>query len=140
MRFLLDVNALVAFGFLEHEFHQRVATWVSDVASTPATELLTCSITELGFVRVLSQALPYGSTVSQARSLLLRLKASDPVKFTFIPDQHDVSQLPSWVKTSKQITDGHLRRLANAHNGVLATLDAKIPRSFLIPPGECARP
>ena len=136
MRYLLDVNALVACGFLEHEFHQRVATWVSNVASAPATELLTCSITELGFVRVLSQASQYGSTVSQARSLLLNLKASKPVKFTFIPDQHDVSHLPIWVKTPKQITDGHLARLANAHNGVLATLDTKIPHAFLIPAGK----
>ncbi len=133
MRYLLDVSALVAFGFFEHEFHQRVSAWARDVTSAPETELLTSSITELGFVRVLSQTTQYGTTVSHARALLLQLKANEPVKFTFIPDQQDISQLPLWVKTPKQITDGHLARLANAHNSVLATLDTKIPRAFLIP-------
>jgi predicted nucleic acid-binding protein len=136
MRYLLDVNALVAFGFFEHEFHQRVATWARELASAHETELLTCSITELSFVRVLSQATQYGATVSHARALLLQLKANEPVKITFIADQHGISQLPLWVKTPKQITDGHLAKLANAHNGVLATLDTKISRSFLIPPGN----
>jgi hypothetical protein len=51
----------------------------------------------------------------------------------FIPDDHDVSQLPGWVKTPKQITDGHLAQLAKANGAMLATLDAGIPKAFLIP-------
>jgi predicted nucleic acid-binding protein len=136
MRYLLDVSALVAFGFHEHEFHPRMARWVRDLSGAPETEFLTCSITELGFVRVLSQTTQYGATVADARGLLLKLKANEPMRFAFIPDQHDVSQLPLWVRTPKQITDGHLVSLATAHNGVLATLDAKIPRAFLIPAGN----
>jgi hypothetical protein len=27
MTYLLDVNALVALGFLRHEFHRGIATW-----------------------------------------------------------------------------------------------------------------
>ena len=133
MRYLLDVSALVAFGFYEHEFHPRMASWARNLARAPETEFLTCSITELGFVRVLSQTTQYGTTVADARGLLLQLKANELIKLVFIPDQHDVAQLPLWVKTPKQITDGHLERLANAHNGLLATLDTKIPRAFLIP-------
>jgi hypothetical protein len=26
MKYLLDVNAIMALGFLQHEFHERVAT------------------------------------------------------------------------------------------------------------------
>ncbi len=133
MRYLLDVNALVAFGFHEHEFHPRMASWVGDLATKSETEFLTCSITELGFVRVLSQTPKYGATVADARAILLQLKATEPIKFAFIADQHDVSQLPSWVNTPKQVTDGHLERLANAHNAVLATLDTKIPSALVIP-------
>ena len=136
MRYLLDVSALVSFGFHEHEFHPRMARWVKDLSGTPETEFLTCSITELGFVRVLSQTTQYGATVADARGLLLKLKANEPMRFVFISDQHDVSQLPLWVRTPKQIADGHLVSLAAAHNGVLATLDAKIPRAFLIPTGN----
>jgi len=132
MTYLLDVNALVALGFMNHEFHQRVSAWIKshDLAGF---ELATCSITELGFVRVLVQAPAYGFTVAQARTLLLRLKAARSVHFTFIPDQNDVSDLPVWVKGAKQITDGHLSALATANGAVLATLDENIPRAFLIP-------
>ena len=130
MTYLLDVNALVALGLMNHEFHGRVASWV---ASKQSPELATCSITELGFVRVLAQAPAYGFTVAQARNLLLRLKEARTTRFTFIPDQHDVSHLPSWVRTPKQVTDGHLSTLARAHGAILATLDESIAGSYVIP-------
>ena len=127
--FLLDVNALVALGFIDHEFHDRVAKWVKAERFPP---LATCSITELGFVRVLSQTPVYGFTVTEARDVLLRLKKSTIVPFHFIPDGHDISHLPAWAKTAKQTTDGHLVRLAEAHEAELATLDQKIPGAYLI--------
>lgn len=130
MIYLLDVNALVALGFMNHEFHDRLATWVG---SQKASNLASCSITELGFVRVLSQAPAYGFTVAQARTLLLRLKRAPIAPLTFIPDEHDVSHLPAWVKSPKQITDGHLSKLASANAAVFATLDENIPGSYLIP-------
>jgi predicted nucleic acid-binding protein len=133
MRYLLDVNALVALGFLQHEFHQRVAHWVRALVLLGIPEIVTCSITELGFVRVLAQAPQYGFTVGHARTLLLRLKTEKTLKFTFIPDDHDVSHLAGWVKTARQTTDGHLAQLGKANGAILATLDARIPKVFLIP-------
>jgi len=133
MKYLLDVNVLVALGFLQHEFHERVASWVRTLASRGIPELVTCSITELGFVRVLVQAPQYGFTIAHARTLLLRLKTGNSPKFTFIPDDHDVSHIPAWVKTAKQTTDGHLVQLAKAKSAILATLDERIPGAFLIP-------
>ena len=130
MTYLLDVNALVALGFLHHEFHNRVAVWLQRQKFAP---LATCSITELGFVRVLSQAPAYGLTVAQARSALLRLKKADRLRFTFISDDHDISHLPAWVKTPKQTTDGHLVQLASDYGAGLATLDQKITGAYLIP-------
>ena len=130
MIYLLDVNALVALGFMQHEFHLRVAAWVRGKHNL---RLATCSITELGFVRVLTQAPAYGLTVQQARGLLVRLRLAESPRFTFIPDDHDISQLPLWVRSAKQITDGHLAQLATGNGAVLATLDSKIPGSFLIP-------
>jgi len=133
MKYLLDVNGLVALGFLQHEFHERVASWVHTLASRRDAELATCSITELGFIRVLAQAPQYGFTIANARILLLRLKTGNSPKFTFIPDDHDVSHIPSWVKTAKQTTVGHLVQLAKAKSSILTTLDEKIPGAFLIP-------
>src|ERR1700676_4630585 len=130
MIYLLDVNALVALGFINHEFHARVASWAQ---SNNSPQLASCSITELGFLRVLAQASAYGFTVAQARTLLLRLKAGRTSRLTFIPDDHDVSHLPGWVRAPKQITDGHLSKLASANAAVLATLDERIAGSYLIP-------
>jgi hypothetical protein len=87
----------------------------------------------LGFVRVLSQAPAYGFTVVQARTALLRLKRAKVLSFTFIADTHDISHLPTWVKTPKQTTDGHLVELARVNGAVLATLDEKVPGSYRIP-------
>ena len=133
MKYLLDVNVLVALGFLQHEFHERVASWVHTLASRGDPELATCSITELGFVRVLAQAPQYGFTIAHARTLLLRLKAGNSPKFNFFSDDHDVSHIPAWVKTAKQTTDGHLVQLARAKGSILATFDERIPGAFLIP-------
>jgi predicted nucleic acid-binding protein len=136
MRYLLEVNALVALGLLQHEFHQQVARWVKSLGSAGAAELGTCSITELGFVRVLAQAEQYGFNIAQARTLLLRMKAENILKFTLIADDHGVAQLPGWVKTAKQTTDGHLVQLAKANGAVLATLDTRIRGAFVIPTGK----
>jgi uncharacterized protein len=130
MKYLLDVNALVALGFMHHEFHGRMAAWMQAQQFPP---LATCSITELGFVRVLAQAPTYGFTIAQARTLLLRLKKAPSLEVTFISDTHDISHLPGWVKAPRQTTDGHLAQLASANGAVLATLDEKIPGAYLVP-------
>ena len=133
MRYLLDVNALVSLGVIEHQFHNRVSGWIDRVKGTSGIELLTCSITELGFVRILAQNMSYGFTVPTARALLLQMKAQHSTPFRFVSDAHDVSYLPAWVKSPKQLTDGHLLRLARRHDAELATLDRKIPGALLVP-------
>jgi predicted nucleic acid-binding protein len=130
MTYLLDVNALVALGLAHHEFHGRVAAWVQ---TAPRPTLATCAITELGFVRVLAQAPAYGLSVAQARALLLGMKKAEVLEFTFLSDDQDISQLPAWVKSPKQLTDGHLVKLASTSGASLATLDGRIPGAYLIP-------
>jgi predicted nucleic acid-binding protein len=127
---LLDINALLALGFHEHEFHQRVTQWAHRAAADDAT-FATCAITELGFLRVSLQSYYSGSTLLQAQKLLSLLKSSG--QFRFLVDDQDATQLPQWVKWPKQITDGHLATLAKKHGAILATLDEKIRGSYLIP-------
>lgn len=129
-RYLLDVSVLVAFGIVHHEFHDRVVAWVQ---AEQFSSLATFSITELGFVRVLSQTPTYGLDVERARMLLPRLKKTPGLAISFIDDDQDLSGLPAWVKTGRQTTDGHVVQLAKAHGAVLATLGAKIPGAFVIP-------
>jgi predicted nucleic acid-binding protein len=130
MRYLLDVNALIAYGYRKHGFHDRVGAWIR---SRKGDRFLTCSITELGFVCVLGNVRAYGMGVAQARSLLTELKAWSTLTLEFLPDGCDISHLPTWAKSPAQITDGHLVQLAIANDAALATLDAGIPGAFLIP-------
>lgn len=129
MIFLLDVNALLAMGVVDHEFHPRISAWLRKLG---AWQLATCSITEIGFVRLASQIPAYGFTVAQAQSALTKLKKASPGSFSFIADDQDALNLPSWVKSAKQITDGHLVALASAHGAKVATLDEGIPEAYLI--------
>jgi predicted nucleic acid-binding protein len=130
VKYLLDVNALLAFGIFHHVFHARVVAWTGRLRGA---ELLTCSISELGFVRVAAQAPAYGFTVAQAQTLLNGLKAQHNPLIKFVPDGIDTAQLPVWVRTPNQTTDGHLLQLASAHRAGLATFDKGIPGAYLIP-------
>jgi len=131
MTYLLDVNALVALGFQQHEFHNRVISWI--MQEKQPLLIATCSITELGFARILTQASVYGLSVAQAQSLLARVKKNESTRFAFFCDDHNLSHLPNWVHAPKQITDGHLAQLATANGAALATLDERIPGAFFIP-------
>ena len=133
MIFLLDVNALMALGVFQHALHQRVSDWVRSLDRVPPWELLTCSVTELGFVRVLAQTPHYGLTVEQSKDLLMGLKRRSGLHLRFVADDHEISELPPWVRLPKQITDGHLLELARANGASLATLDQGIPGALLIP-------
>jgi predicted nucleic acid-binding protein len=131
MRYLLDVNVLVALGHNAHQLHARVAKWVAELEPNAIPQFSTSSITELGFIRIMAQV--YGVDIQQAQSLLATLKDSDDYHFLFIADNHDASKLPSWVISAKQTTDGHLAELAVSNKCILATLDEGIPGSFVIP-------
>jgi predicted nucleic acid-binding protein len=129
VKYLLDVNALIALGVRQHLFHGRVSNWVR--AQPKSTQLLTCSIVALGFVRILSQIPTYQFSVREANSLLSVIGRAYAI--LFVADHRDLMHLPKWVKSHKQLTDGHLVDLAHAHTALLATFDKAIPGAFLIP-------
>ncbi|NBX30726.1 PIN domain-containing protein [bacterium] len=131
MTWLLDVNVLIAALVAAHEHHDRVASWL---AALPADDrLATCSITELGFVRVLHQAPHLRVPVRESVRLLTRFRTNRRRVVIQLPDEHGASNLPKWVKTARQITDGHLAGLAVRHGAHLATLDNGIPGATVIP-------
>jgi predicted nucleic acid-binding protein len=130
MKYLLDVNALIAFGVIQHQFHQHLVDWV---ALNRGSVFLTTPITEIGFVRVVANVPAYRLNVLQAKSLLLDLKENPDLPLTFLTDGTEISHLPDWVRAPSQITDGHLLQLATTHGATLATLDKGIPGALLIP-------
>jgi predicted nucleic acid-binding protein len=100
---------LVALGFKEHEFFERVVRWVEGL-HPGEHQFATCAIAKLGFVRV--HTLPqYGLSVAESKAALLRLKSTGKINFVFLADDEDVAGLPGWVKTPKQVMDGHLAQL-----------------------------
>jgi toxin-antitoxin system PIN domain toxin len=59
---LLDVNALIALLWEDHEFHDKMAAWFGRHAKTGWA---TCAITQSGFIRVMSQS----ALIKPARSV-----------------------------------------------------------------------
>jgi predicted nucleic acid-binding protein len=130
MTYLLDVNALIALGHASHVHHERVAKWVATVGRGHA--LATCSLTELGFVRIAPQA-RLSRDVAAARDLLGLLRGSTRPPFVRLADDLGADSLPSWADTPAKTTDGHLSSLAVRRDAQLVTLDGGIPDSLLIP-------
>ena len=50
MRYLLDVNALVALCVTSHEFYDRMLKWMARANHAQKCKFLTCSITEIGLL------------------------------------------------------------------------------------------
>jgi predicted nucleic acid-binding protein len=121
MRYLLDVNALIALAHTGHVFHARARNWFLSVAAT-ARGFHTCSITEIGFVR-LSVVTGLQPDIATARQALGALKSSSRIRFELISDDIGVAQLPAFVKKIQAITDGHLFELARKNSMQLVTFD-----------------
>ncbi len=47
MKFLLDVNVLVAWGWSDYVDHERTATWVAMLKKRKAAKLLTSAIPDV---------------------------------------------------------------------------------------------
>jgi predicted nucleic acid-binding protein len=130
MRYLLDVNALIALAHTGHSLHEQAIRWYLSVVKS-ATGLHTCSITELGFVRV-SAATGLQPDIHEAKQALDALKSSSKVRFELIPDDLGAASLPAFVKTPQSVTDGHLVELARKNSLRLVTLDRGIPGALFI--------
>ena len=132
MIYLLDINVLLALAYDKHSLHGRAEMWLTDLEEMdPSVRPATCSITELGFVRIACGGARLAQNVSAAQAALKRVKKER--LFTFLDDGLGVDRLPQWVEKSKHVTDGHLLQLATDHGATLATLDEGIPGAFLIP-------
>ena len=130
MRYLLDVNALIALAHTGHVLHAKAIGWYRSVQSS-AAGFHTCSITELGFVRV-AAATGLHPDIKGARQALDALKSSSKVRFELTPDDLGAAHLPAFVKTPRSVTDGHLVELARKNAFCLVTLDRGIPGSLFI--------
>ena len=121
---LLDVSALVALLWENHENHSKVKTWCE------GKPLTLCPITELGFVRV-SSSPAHNATVEEAREILSDfIKDRKPGFIVADLRVLKATAAPSFGKS----TDWYLADLAVAHKMKWATLDgrAKHPAALVI--------
>ena len=133
MRYLLDVNLLLAWGWDDHVDHARAARWIAETNRAGDTMLLTSAIPQLGFVRVSVQRTAERITPFKAAEVLAGMINSLGRNHAFVPDNIDSMKWPSWCKSANRSTDAHLVLLAAYHQAKLATLDVAIPDSFLLP-------
>jgi predicted nucleic acid-binding protein len=132
VKYLLDVNILVAWGWSDHVDHTRTVMWIAAARKHKAT-LMTSAIPELGFVRVSVLRTEGHVTVQEASKTLEGMVTSLGGRHVFLADDWPTHGFPGWCHHASQTTDAHLLQLAEAHGAKLATLDTGIPHAFLVP-------
>jgi predicted nucleic acid-binding protein len=117
MTYLLDVNALVAWRHARAPHHERFHQWAGRVGRS---NLRTCALGELGFLRVSMQV--FGYTLQQAQTALERMKAQIGGFVEVAPSP----QLASWATTAARTSDAYLAQIAQENGLKLATFDTGI--------------
>lgn len=134
MKFLLDVNILIAWAWDDHPHNLRVRKWIGSILASPRAMIYTSPITEIGFVRVsLQKSIPQMEIGVAAKELGNLIKALGTHHRFLSDDLSSHRAFPTWCKNAKHTTDSHLLALAEKHKLQLATLDTGILGAFLIP-------
>ena len=116
MKYLLDVNFLIAAIVDSHTKHEVADKWLE------GKSLATCPLSETGFLRIATHPKIYGVPMPVAREALGDfISRHEPL---FVPD--DLNALKSFAQISGQVTDFYLAELASAHHMKLATFDTRI--------------
>jgi toxin-antitoxin system PIN domain toxin len=116
MKYLLDVDALIAAIWSNHPDHPKADAWVA------GKKLATCPLSELGFLRISTHPKALKSDMATTRQLLEAfLEKHSP---QFIAD--DLPSLKSSAQNSEQVSDCYLAELAASKGMKLATFDAGI--------------
>ena len=124
---LLDLNILTALLWPTHEHHDAAHRWFGERENG---RWATCSLTQLGFVRLVSNPAFSRDALSPADALAL---LADNLTHSGHDFWADVVYVPTAVKEMearvqgyRQLTDAYLVALAYRHKGVLATFDRGI--------------
>jgi len=124
---LLDVNALLALGWAEHEAHAAVVARLSH----SGTRWASCPITQLGFVRLSATAGIFSRTLTPPQALAtLGILCADG-QHRFVAEHPAVTACDfSTLTGPRQTTDAYLLALAQNQGLTLLTLDQRLARSF----------
>lgn len=121
---LLDINILTALLWPTHEHHDVAHRWFGRRADAPWA---TCSLTQLGFVRIISNPAFSRDALSPIEALALLGENLAHPAHEFWTDNLQVPAAVKGVEARlqgyKQLTDACLLALARRREGVLATFD-----------------
>jgi predicted nucleic acid-binding protein len=123
MKYLLDVNALIALKHARSPHHQACRRWA---AKAGLETLATSAFTELGFIRVSMAA--YGLSLVEAQNDLADLKG----KVSHFVEKCPAPSLPASAISAARTTDAYLVQLAKSAALELATFDRGIPGATMI--------
>ena len=127
IRYLLDVNVLIALIDPAHVQHDAVHEWFGKVGHKA---FATCPITENGLLRIVGHPKYPNcpgppSAVADALSAIRGLPGH-----AFWPDSISLVQSdlvdPALLSSHSRVTDSYLLALARANKGKLATMDHKL--------------
>ena len=120
---LLDLNLLTALLWPRHEHHEVAHTWFGE---RRVDGWATCPLTQLGFVRLVSNPAFSRDALSVRDALTLLLKnLAHPNHVFWSADLNAASVTPMApsLRGHQQVTDAYLLALAHHHGGLVATCD-----------------
>jgi hypothetical protein len=127
LRFLLDVNVLVALIDPAHVSHDAAHRWFQ---TEGAAAWATCPLTENGVIRIVGHPKYPNTPGSPADVAAIVTRMRSLPGHAFWPD--DISLVgashvdAAQIRTPGQVTDTYLLALAVAHGGALATFDRRL--------------
>jgi uncharacterized protein len=121
---LLDINVLTALLWPTHEHHDVAHRWFGGRAGAPWA---TCAVTQLGFVRIVSNPAFSRDALSPTEALALLGENLTHPAHEFWAASHQVpvalKGIEARLQGHKQLTDAYLLALADRRRGALATFD-----------------
>jgi toxin-antitoxin system PIN domain toxin len=121
---LLDINILTALLWPAHEHHDVAHAWFARRADA---RWATCPLTQLGFVRIVSNPAFSRDALSSAEALALLAGNVAHPGHEFWADSLQVrtavKRMEPRLQGYKQLTDAYLLAVAHRRRGVLATFD-----------------
>ncbi len=121
---LLDLNILTALLWPAHEHHEAAHAWFSGRLHA---QWATCPLTQLGFVRLVTNPAFSRDALSPADAVTLLAQNVKLENHEFWSESLQIPPvirgLESRVQGYRQLTDAYLLALARHYKGVLATFD-----------------
>jgi predicted nucleic acid-binding protein len=120
VRYLLDVNALLAWEHGNSPHHVSFHAWAKAIGRK---NLWTCALSELGFLRVSMQVFGYSPHQASEALAVLKQNAGGFIEVAPTP------RLPGWASSAAKTSDGYLTQVARENKMQLATFDTGIKDS-----------